>query len=76
MEKESVDHPSHYQGNEFEVIDIIEDYKLGFNRGNVVKYVLRARKKGSEIEDYKKAIFYLKRQIAKREKELAEEKQL
>ena len=35
----------HYKGKKFEVIDIIDDYNLNFNLGNVIKYVLRAGKK-------------------------------
>lgn len=58
-----VDHPEHYQGYRYEVIDIIEDYNLGFNLGNVIKYVLRANKKGHLIEDLKKAKWYLEREI-------------
>src|SRR5699024_2711408 len=30
---ELVNHPDHYQGNKFEVIDIIEDYDLNFTLG-------------------------------------------
>lgn len=67
MEKESVDHPSHYQGNEFEVIDIIEDYDLNFNLGNVIKYTLRAGKKGDFKTDLRKAIWYLNREIDRKD---------
>ena len=62
--KEAVNHPSHYQGNKFEVIDIIEDYKLGFNLGNAIKYILRAGKKNDYKEDLQKAIWYLQREIS------------
>lgn len=61
--KETINHPDHYKGNRFEAIDIIEDYELNFHLGNVVKYVLRAGKKGSKLEDLKKSQFYLKREI-------------
>ena len=61
--KETINHPDHYKGKRFEAIDIIEDYELNFHLGNVVKYVLRAGKKGSKLEDLKKAQFYLKREI-------------
>jgi hypothetical protein len=37
--KEAVNHPSHYNMGKIEVIDAIEDWKLGFHAGNVVKYV-------------------------------------
>lgn len=76
-EKEMVDHPDHYQGHRFEVIDIIEDYKLSFHDGNALKYILRAGKKESDskdskasaIQDWKKAIWYLERLIEKNEKD-------
>ncbi len=61
QKKEMVNHPSHYQGNKFEVIDIIEDYKLDFCLGNAVKYILRAGKKDDIIQDINKAIWYLER---------------
>lgn len=65
--KEMVNHPDHYQGNKFEVIDIIEDYDLGFHDGNAIKYILRAGKKGLAVEDWKKAIWYLERLVAENE---------
>lgn len=64
IEAELVNHPDHYQGNKFEVIDIIEDYDLGFNLGNVIKYVLRADNKDNRKQDLKKALWYLQREIA------------
>jgi len=63
-----VNHPPHYQsGNGIEVIDVIESFGLDRNlyRGNVVKYVLRASKKGSEVQDLEKARWYLDREIAR-----------
>ena len=65
---EQVNHPSHYQGN-IEVIDFIEDKDLGFNLGNVVKYVARAGKKDPSkyFEDLKKAQWYLDRELCKEE---------
>lgn len=63
--KEAVNHPSHYNKGKFEVIDVIEDWKLGFNLGNTVKYVARAAHKNpeKEIEDLEKASWYLTREI-------------
>lgn len=65
MEKEYVNHPQHYGGNEnpFEPIKVIEHYELNFMLGNAIKYILRAGKKGNKIEDLEKALFYLKREI-------------
>lgn len=56
-----VSHPSHYTDGKIEVIDFIQDKKLDFCRGNVVKYISRAGKKGNadkELEDLKKARQY------------------
>lgn len=50
-----------------EVIDAIEDWDLGFHSGNVVKYVARAKHKGGELEDLRKARWYLDRLIALKE---------
>lgn len=62
QQEEAVNHPSHYQGKKFESIDIIEDFELGFHLGNAIKYILRAGKKGSKVQDLKKAIWYLERE--------------
>jgi len=58
-----VDHPSHYTKGKFEVIDVIEDWQLNFNLGNVVKYLARANYKGNKKEDLEKALWYLTREI-------------
>ncbi len=62
---EMVNHPDHYGGasNPYEVIKIIEALNLSFHIGNVLKYILRAGKKNSELEDLKKARWYLDRYI-------------
>jgi hypothetical protein len=66
---EAIDHPQHYNAGKFEVIDVIEDWQLGFHEGNVVKYVGRAKHKGRELEDLKKARWYLDRRIEQLEDE-------
>ena len=68
--KEAVHHPLHYGGkdNLYEVIKVIEAWKLGFHLGNTVKYIARAGKKGSLLEDLKKAQWYLTRHIENLEK--------
>lgn len=62
---DTVNHPSHYTSGNIEVIDAIEDWKLPYHLGNVVKYVARAGKKDPDktIEDLKKARWYLDRYI-------------
>lgn len=64
---ETVDHPDHYQGQGIEVIDIIDSFELDFYRGNIVKYILRADKKENEVQDLKKAQWYLTKLIDKME---------
>ena len=65
--KESVNHPSHYGGedNVYEAIKVIDAWSLGFALGNTVKYISRAGKKdpSKEVEDLKKALFYLQHHI-------------
>jgi hypothetical protein len=67
---DNVNHPSHYTDGKIEVIDFIEDKNLSFHRGNAVKYIARAGKKdpAKEIEDLRKAIWYLTREIQRLEK--------
>ena len=65
LDREMVNHPDHYQGSGgMEVIDIIENYDLGFSLGNAIKYILRSNKKGSANQDLKKAIWYINREIS------------
>jgi hypothetical protein len=74
MNNEMVNHPNHYGGkdNNYEVIKVSEAWGLDKDAYlfNVVKYVARAGKKDSsrEIEDLKKAAFYLDRKIKNLEK--------
>lgn len=51
----------HYKRHEIQVWDVIDDYKLDFYEGNAIKYILR--KKGDRVEDLKKAIHYLQKEI-------------
>jgi len=61
----AINHPAHYNTGKIEVIVAIEDWKLGFNLGNTVKYVARAGKKNPNavLEDLRKAHWYLEREI-------------
>ena len=64
--KESINHPEHYGGdNIYEAIKVIEAWNLDFSLGNTIKYISRAGKKekAKEIEDLKKALWYLNRKI-------------
>lgn len=64
-EMSDVNHPKHYNQGKIEVIEFIEDKKLGFNRGNAVKYIARAGVKdpSKEIEDLEKARWYVNREV-------------
>lgn len=68
MSSSAVDHPQHYGGaeNPYEAIKVIEAWSLGFCLGNAVKYISRAGKKdtAAEVEDLKKARWYLDREIS------------
>lgn len=63
IKSDAVDHPSHYCGKKYEVIDLIDDFGLNFNKGNALKYLLRAGHKDDYVQDLKKAIWYLNREI-------------
>ena len=63
--------PKHYDNQQqYDVIDIIKDYDLNFNEGNAVKYIVRARRKGAHLEDLRKAMHYLDREIIHHETKL------
>ena len=60
-----VNHPAHYKTGGIETIDFIEAKELGYNLGNVVKYVTRADHKGNRKQDLEKAAWYLSREISR-----------
>ncbi len=66
---ENIDHPDHYGGkhNPHEAIKVVEQWGLGFKVGNALKYIARAGKKRSLLEDLKKAEWYLKRVVDARD---------
>lgn len=70
MINDVVNYPSHYTDGKIEVIDFIEDKGLNYHKGNAVKYIARAGKKdkSKEIEDLRKAVWYLNREIERLEK--------
>lgn len=63
---ERVDHPDHYKQHPSGVECITITEHMNFNLGNVIKYVWRADEKGRDIEDLKKAAWYLNREIDRR----------
>lgn len=66
-----VSNPKHYTSSlsGVECIDVVEH--LNFCRGNAIKYIWRAGLKGDEIEDLKKAAWYIAREIQRLELEQA-----
>lgn len=64
---DNVNHPPHYTSHPsmVECIQITEH--MSFCLGNAVKYLWRADEKGAPIEDLKKAVWYIQREIARRE---------
>ena len=62
-----VNHPAHYTAYPVEVIELTEH--MNFCRGNAVKYIARAGLKSpdTELEDLRKAQWYIEREIARLE---------
>lgn len=60
-----VNHPKHYTSHPsgIEVIQITEH--MNFCLGNAIKYIMRSELKGKQIEDLKKAVWYINREIAR-----------
>jgi len=65
---DTVNHPKHYTSHPsgIECIQVTEH--MGFNLGNAMKYLWRADLKHDAIEDMRKAVWYINREISKREK--------
>ena len=68
-ESDPVNHPPHYTSHPsgIEVIQITEH--MNFCLGNAIKYILRADHKGNQIQDLKKAVWYINREITRLENE-------
>ena len=64
-----MNHPKHYVSHPsgVECIEITEH--MNFNLGNAIKYIWRASLKGKEIEDLRKARWYVEREIQRLTKE-------
>lgn len=73
IKTDMVNHPPHYKSGGIETIDYIQakltdEEFSGFCKGNALKYISRAGRKGKAAEDYKKAVWYLNRLIDNQEK--------
>lgn len=62
-----VNHPAHYKSHPsgIECIQVTEH--MTFCRGNAIKYLWRAGEKGDAVEDLRKSIWYIEREIARLE---------
>lgn len=67
----NVEHPIHYGGENdpYEAVKVIEAWNLGFHLGNTLKYISRCGKKDAELQELRKAAWYLDRKIKQIEKE-------
>jgi len=66
---DAVNHPKHYTSHPsgIECIQVTEH--MNFCIGNAIKYLWRADDKNHPIEDLHKAVWYVKREIQRRERE-------
>lgn len=66
-----IEHPDYYNSGGIEAADFIDAHGLNFNKGNVVKYVVRAgRKQGEDtLTALLKAQWYLNREISRARQE-------
>lgn len=60
---EKVAHPKHYCSHPSGVECIQVTEWMNFNLGNAIKYIWRASLKGKELQDLKKAVWYIQREI-------------
>lgn len=64
VNRKNIERPAHYvEGRKYEPKDVIRDWDLNFNLGNVIKYVSRAGRKDSKIVDLEKAKQYIQFEI-------------
>ena len=65
MSHDNVNHPKHYTNHPsgVEAIEITEHFN--FNKGNAIKYIWRSADKGKEVEDLRKARWYIDLEIAR-----------
>jgi hypothetical protein len=65
---DQVNNPKHYTSHPSGIECLEITRHMGFNLGNVMKYIWRADLKGKDIEDLEKAAFYLLDEIELRKK--------
>lgn len=63
-EIDMVNSPPHYQTKVgLQPVDVGEVFELCHHASSAIEYILRAERKGTEIEDYRKAVWWLQRKI-------------
>lgn len=70
MDEQTINHPKHYNSHPsgVECITIVEQFN--FNIGNAIKYLWRSGlKTENPVEDLKKALWYVQREINRIENE-------
>lgn len=73
--KEQVNNPAHYGGDtQYECIKVLEawlpkEQLIGFLRGNAIKYLCRSGKKDEELQEWRKAAWYINRGIETMQKD-------
>jgi hypothetical protein len=63
VEEDLVNYPFHYTFGKYEVLDVLDDWKLGPYEFLILQYIARSDHKGNKLQDLKKAQFYLNRLI-------------
>lgn len=67
--QDNINHPPHYKHHP-EGIECIQITRhLSFNLGNAIKYIWRSPYKGQNVEDLRKAIWYLNDEINRLEQQ-------
>jgi hypothetical protein len=63
-----VNSPKHYTSHPSGIDCIQITEHMGFNLGNAIKYIWRSDLKNDSIEDLRKAVWYVQRELQKRTK--------
>ena len=63
----NVNHPEHYIKHPSGIECIAITQHMGFCLGNAIKYIWRSSEKGRKVEDLRKAIWYIEREITRAE---------
>jgi len=64
--EDPVNHPKHYINHPSGIECITITEHMSFNIGNAIKYLWRSEEKGKTKEDLEKAIWYIKREIERK----------